>query len=53
MKTRLGREKLTLRLPIDLHRCLTRSAVESGRSLNAEIVQRLKRSFEGASEAGR
>jgi hypothetical protein len=47
MKTPLVREKLTLRVPPTLHRSLRDIAVENGRSLNAEIVQRLKRSFEG------
>jgi hypothetical protein len=46
MKTPLVREKLTLRLPTNLHRGLTSAAVENGRSLNGEIVQRLRRSFE-------
>jgi predicted HicB family RNase H-like nuclease len=47
MKTPLVREKLTLRLPPKLHRSLKAVAVDNGRSLNAEIVQRLRRSFEG------
>jgi hypothetical protein len=47
MKTPLVREKLTLRVPPTLHRSLRDVAVENGRSLNAGIVQRLKRSFEG------
>ena len=46
MKTPLVREKLTLRLPVELHRRMTRAASDEGRSLNAEIVQRLLRSFE-------
>jgi predicted HicB family RNase H-like nuclease len=46
MKTPLIREKLTLRLPPTLHRSLKAAAVDDGRSLNAEIVQRLRRSFE-------
>jgi predicted HicB family RNase H-like nuclease len=45
MKTPLVREKLTLRLPVELHRLLTDAADENGRSLNSEIVQRLKRGF--------
>jgi hypothetical protein len=49
MKTPLIREKLTLRLPTALHLRLTGAAVDNGRSLNAEIVQRLRRSFEGTS----
>jgi hypothetical protein len=48
MKTPLVREKLTLRLPADLHRRLTRSAADNGRSLNSEIVQRLRRSEDGS-----
>jgi predicted HicB family RNase H-like nuclease len=47
MKTPVAREKLTLRLPTHLHRRLTDEAVDNGRSLNAEIVQRLRRSLEG------
>jgi predicted HicB family RNase H-like nuclease len=39
-------ETLTLRVPIKLHRHLKAVAVDNGRSLNAEIVQRLRRSFE-------
>jgi predicted HicB family RNase H-like nuclease len=53
MKTSLVREKLTLRLPTDLHRRLTSAAIENGRSLNAEIVQRLRRSFEGGHQPER
>jgi hypothetical protein len=48
VKTPLVREKLTLRLPTVLHRRLTGAAVDNGRSLNAEIVRRLRRSFEGS-----
>jgi predicted HicB family RNase H-like nuclease len=48
MKTPLVREKLTLRLPVDLHRRLTDAADDNGRSLNSEIVQRLKQGFEAA-----
>ena len=47
MKTPLVREKLTLRLPPELHRRLKSVAVDNGRSLNAEIVQRLRRSVDG------
>jgi hypothetical protein len=46
MKAPLVREKLTLRLSPVLHRSLKAVAVDNGRSLNAEIVQRLRRSFE-------
>jgi hypothetical protein len=46
MKTLLVREELTLRLPPRLHRGLKVVALDNGRSLNAEIVQRLRRSFE-------
>jgi predicted HicB family RNase H-like nuclease len=49
MKTPITREKLTLRLPPDIHLNLKAVAVENGRSLNAEIVQRLRRSFAGTS----
>jgi hypothetical protein len=51
MKTSLVREKLTLRLPPDLRRRLKSVAVVNGRSLNAEIIQRLGRSFDGGSDA--
>jgi predicted HicB family RNase H-like nuclease len=47
METPLVREKLTLRLPPALHRHLKSVAADNGRSLNAEIVQRLRRSFGG------
>lgn len=47
MQTPLIREKLTLRLPRELHESMRVVAVENGRSLNAEIVQRLSRSFDG------
>jgi hypothetical protein len=46
MKTPLVREKLTLRLPPELHWRLKSVAVDNGRSLNAEIVQRLRRSID-------
>ena len=46
MKASLAREKLTLRLPTDLHLRLTNAALDNGRSLNAEIVQRLLRSLD-------
>jgi predicted HicB family RNase H-like nuclease len=46
MRTPLVREKLTLRLPPPLHQGLKAAAVDNGRSLNAEIVHRLRRSFE-------
>ena len=46
MKTPLVREKLTVRLPADLHGRLTGAADSNGRTLNAEIVQRLRRSLE-------
>ena len=36
-----------LRLPMVLHGQLKDAARDNGRSLNAEIVQRLKASFEG------
>jgi predicted HicB family RNase H-like nuclease len=53
MKTPLVREKLTLRLPPTLHRSLKAVAVDDGRSLNAEIVQRLRQSLEGSSNRTR
>ena len=49
METPLFREKLTLRLPPPLHRTLKAAAVDNGRSLNAEIVQRLRRSLQSTS----
>jgi Arc-like DNA binding domain len=45
MKTPLVREKLTLRLPPTLH--LKSVAADNRRRLNAEIIQRLRRSFDG------
>jgi hypothetical protein len=47
------RVKVTLRLPPELHPQLVAAATESGRSLNAEIVQRLKASFESGSPRAR
>jgi predicted HicB family RNase H-like nuclease len=47
MKTSLRRNAMTLRLPPKLHRQLKAVAVDNGRSLNAEIVQRLGRTIEG------
>jgi predicted HicB family RNase H-like nuclease len=44
----LVRAKLTLRLPVELHEHLSDAAVENGRSLTSEIVQRLKQSFGAA-----
>jgi predicted transcriptional regulator len=38
---------LNVRLPDDLRRRLDEAVKESGRSLNAEIVWRLRRSFDG------
>jgi predicted HicB family RNase H-like nuclease len=48
VKEPLIREALTLRIPTTLHRHLKAVAVDNGRSLNAEIIQRLRQSFEGA-----
>jgi predicted HicB family RNase H-like nuclease len=49
MKTpTLVRAKLTLRLPVELHQRLSDAAVDNGRSLTSEIVQRLKQSFGAA-----
>jgi predicted HicB family RNase H-like nuclease len=42
--TRVG---LMLRLPLALHALLKEAAGANNRSLNAEIVQRLRASFEG------
>jgi predicted HicB family RNase H-like nuclease len=39
--------KITLRLPPPVHADVTAQAVENGRSLNAEIVQQLRRGSEG------
>jgi predicted HicB family RNase H-like nuclease len=39
--------KLTLRLPVALHSRLVKEADKNERSLNKEIVARLKASFEG------
>ena len=52
MKAPPVREKLTLRLPTDLHLRLTSAAADNGRSLNAEIVQRLLRSLNARGRAG-
>jgi len=41
------RDKLTLRLAPELRVQLVACAAQSGRSLNAEIVWRLRRSLEG------
>jgi hypothetical protein len=41
----LVRARLTLRLPVELHQRLSDAAVDNGRSLTSEIVQRLKQSF--------
>jgi len=41
------RTKKTLRLPQSLNKELEKCAAQNGRSLNAEIIQRLLRSFEG------
>jgi predicted HicB family RNase H-like nuclease len=49
MKTPLRRDALTLRLSPKLHQQLRAVAVDNGRSLNAEIVQRLQRTVEDAS----
>jgi len=46
MKKPVVRDALTLRLPAELHEHLRAEAVDNGRSLNAEIVQRLQRSVE-------
>lgn len=39
--------KLTVRLPLSIHSALTRSSKETGKSLNAEVVDRLNQSFGG------
>lgn len=43
-RPKTDREKLTLRLPPEVHARMVKAAAESGRSLNSEIVYRLKRS---------
>lgn len=37
--------KVTLRLPLSVHRAVSKAAEESGQSLNAEIVSRLNASL--------
>jgi len=44
---RVLRIPLSLRLPVELHERVKAAARESGRSVNAEIVWRLRRSFDG------
>jgi predicted HicB family RNase H-like nuclease len=51
MKKPVVRDALTLRLPPKLHRRLKAEAIDNGRSLNAEIVQRLQQTVEGANAA--
>jgi predicted HicB family RNase H-like nuclease len=46
MTTPPDQEKLTLRLPRRLHQRLRKVAANNGRSLNSEIVQRLRLSLE-------
>lgn len=44
-----AKERLTLRLPSDLHALLTAETQKSDRSLNGEIIARVRASFNGAS----
>jgi hypothetical protein len=37
--------KVTLRLPLAVHRAVNKAAQESGRSLNTEIIERLNQSL--------
>ena len=46
-RPKTDRTKITLRMPPSIHGEIQKSAADNGRSLNAEIVQRLKASFEG------
>ena len=46
-RPKTDRKKRTLRLPRDVDAQVMVAARENGRSDNAEIVQRLKASFEG------
>ncbi|MBU1282712.1 MAG: Arc family DNA-binding protein [Gammaproteobacteria bacterium] len=39
--------RITLRIPKDLHAWLSQSADDTSKSMNAEIIARLERSFEG------
>lgn len=43
--------RITLRIPKDLHRGLTDAADQTSKSLNAEIVGRLERSFPDSNES--
>ena len=43
----VNREKLTLRLPPEIHRAMVAQAAENDRSLNSEIVARLRASLRG------
>src|SRR5262245_6969495 len=43
-------QMVTLRIPKDLHRKLTREAARRGQTLNAEVIHRLLASFEPARE---
>jgi plasmid stability protein len=52
MATRKARlVPLMVRLPADLHRTLAREAEKGGRSLNTEIIERLRRPFSQEDEA--
>ena len=44
--------KTALRLPRDLHSKIQGSATAAGRSLNSELIERLRQSFEGVSIHG-
>ncbi|MBK8451860.1 MAG: Arc family DNA-binding protein [Thiofilum sp.] len=43
-------QKTTLRLPQDLHQQIIEAARHSGSSMNAEIIARLRVTFDGLSE---
>ncbi|MBB4861671.1 hypothetical protein HNP46_000482 [Pseudomonas nitritireducens] len=46
--TPLDYERITLRIPKDLHALLSESAEQGSTSMNAEIIQRLRSTFEPA-----
>lgn len=46
-RPKTNREKLTLRLPPDVHVLVKNAAAENDRSLNAEIIARLRSSLVG------
>jgi hypothetical protein len=44
--------RITLRIPKDLHALLQESADASSKSINAEIIERVRQSFGGAPQGG-